>query len=205
MGPRRLTRSRVFRAVALGAAVAPIGIAWGVASCILADPPPSLPTLPPLLPQIEVDSVVPPLPILTSWPSAGGLNFAVPVSFPIPNAPQNVVVFEDYGTPASVIAKSVKVPPPLDGGSQVLLQFNLPKPPDESCHYVWLWAGDGTSFTATQADPPLSPATLTCDPAECTFVKWLYDPVATGACSLFDAGPLPAVPEASAGVKLKID
>jgi hypothetical protein len=198
MGPRRSNRSRVLRAVALGAAVAPVGIAWGVASCILADPPPSLPTIPPLLPQIQVASVVPPPSVcLTNWPE-GAFNFVVPVLVPTPNVKLNAVVIEDYGEPASKIVDIPAISAPLDGGSLYEVPLSVPKPVDTSCHTISFWTGDSAWSTTDNV-----PATLAC--TECWFVEWVYDPSGTCNCSIYDAGGLPTAPDAAVDVVLKID
>jgi hypothetical protein len=198
MEPRRLIRSRVFRALALGAAVAPMGIAWGAWSCILADPPPSLPTIPPLLPQIQVDSVVPPpSACLTNWPE-GAFDFVVPVLVPTPDATLRTVVIEDYGKAASIIVDEPITPSALDGGSLYMVPVSVPRPLDTSCHTIWFWAGDDTWSTTDTV-----PATLAC--TECVSLWWVYDPSGTCDCTIYDAGGIPGVPDAPADTGLKID
>jgi len=159
MGPRRAFRSIAGVAVALG-----LG---GVAACVLADPPAALPVAPIEAPEIEHQSVQPPIgDILTTWPT----QIFVPVAA---DSRESSLDWQ------WLIDQEVILSPPrgqdieADGG--VMIDF-LPQPPlslDE-CH----------TLEVRVAYPDLTGGDN---------VVWFYTPTGNFEnCPVFDAGPLDA-------------
>jgi len=203
MGPRRLTRSRILRAVALGAAVAPLGVAWGLASCILADPPPSLPVILPEQPKVL--NTFPPPGNFTNWQS--GLNFVVQVLPINPNDGVLYAMVEDDGTANSRLLATPHNVPAGDGGA-IEVSVPAPAPSDSSCHTYTLYvdAVEDSPPSGSWSTSPGPPGTVTCNPGLCVRVVWNYEPTGSGAtCPSFDAGGLPDVHVEASSDTITID
>jgi hypothetical protein len=174
------------RKVLAGLALASMGFA-GTASCILADPPPTLPTYIELPPVIYGNSAMPPASLITvGWPQAGVLEFTVPVQV---YGSTNFYVFEDYGglDGGVQIQTDLRTLAPEDGGGVQLIDFSADLGGDSgaSCHTITLFA-DADSSAAPNAPTGC---------VLCSYVTWTYDPTGAGGCATFDAG----APEASRG------
>jgi hypothetical protein len=189
MGPRRLTRSRVVRAVVLGVAV---GLLWAATSCILADPPPGL-AIPPALPP-TVTSIEPHESIITVWPP-GALTFNVDVDLVNPPpAYLNWAMVQDNGTVDSrLVGNACTACGPADDGGGVSISVPVSLS-DSNCHTYTLFLDTG-KFEGNAGDPAWNPqpggppAVVTCSsPSLCAAVEWLYDPTGAGNCPDFDAG-----------------
>jgi hypothetical protein len=168
------------RTLLMAIGVAPLGvaIAAGAASCVLADPPPALETIPELSPQILSGSVPPGGITVTNWEATGNLSFVVPVQI---YARTNFLVFWDYrnpllrtaGPPTSPTAAS----PSVDAGGIEVVSFTLNPLPQPSCHTITFFA---------DADETLMEAPFSCQ--NCTSISWTYDPTGGGGCPTYDAG-----------------
>jgi hypothetical protein len=181
-------RSRRFRVRRALPALAALGILAAAVSCILADPPPALPTIPPQPPVIYGSSSVPPTTSLIT--GTGSLSFSVPVGVDFNTS---FYVFVDYGTPASTFpsaGQQPKIPmtgPIADGGGVQLVDFTLEPPlPPTTCHTITLFAD-----VANDSPEKNTPAALTCAPLSCSYVSWIYDPSGAGLCPEYDAGGVP--------------
>jgi hypothetical protein len=202
MRRERLTRSSALRALALGAVVAPLWVAWSATSCLLADPPPALLNIPPEVPLILKGSVAPPLgQILTAWPN-GGLVLNVPVQVLDPNQTYWLLVMKDYLTPNSVPLSTLKgssyyrpfsQTDPDAGFIETPTVAPIPIPTDPNCHTFWFFVGPSTGNPEV---PSLSPeqvptGDVVSAPSGYDVVSWTYDPSGgLGACAAYDAGVL---------------
>jgi hypothetical protein len=214
--------------MALGAIVAPLWIAGSAASCLLADPPPELPSSQ-QTPSIITDSVVPPPgSIFANWPT-GGLELYVPVLAVDTTETYQFVVMEDYGTPNSVPLsyappRTAGTPctspqfncffaPPDGGGIESVPVPPIPIPMDSNCHTLTLFVGASPfAFPTEDAAPSLSVAPASTSQGYIVTsvfgkkdqVTWNYDPSGGfGLCPVFDAGGLtdssPDTPTDAAG------
>lgn len=200
-----LTRSSALRAVALGAVVAPLWVAWSATSCLLADPPPALLTIPTQVPMILPGSVPPAGAIFTNWP-AGGLQLKVYVQLLDPTATYQFLVMEDYGTPNSA---PLSPPSKFNGfftqtnpdGSAI---EEVPVPPiplavdDPNCHTFSLFvapaaAGSGSGHISSlqaqqqQKDGPYFVSSF----LGSAVISWTYAPAGGLAeCAAYDAAGL---------------
>jgi hypothetical protein len=194
---RRLLSKRLrFRHVA--PILASLGLFGSAASCILADPPPALPTVLPQAPLIDPNSAAPPpnqLP--TNWLENGTLTFTVPVTV---DFAANFYVLVDYLTPVSVYPPGQPTPssaePVADGGGVQLITFTLnPPEPANTCHTITFFAdlANDPMFSLNKGGlgSSASSATLTYTPGYCTSVTWFYDPTGVANCLKFDAGGIP--------------
>jgi hypothetical protein len=185
-GARRVAGSRWRTlSVVAGTAVVPLA-ALAALSCVLADPPPELPVLPPQAPQINAEAAVPPVGCVASWPSDS--NFIVPVSILNSGQGLSYVVLEDYLTPSSTPAVSYQTKSANDSGSFLLTLFlRQALYADAGCHTFTLFVGDGTwvpeNATGTGG------AGINCGPPLCASIEWATP--ACGGCPVFDAGALP--------------
>jgi hypothetical protein len=182
-GSRR-SWARVVRARAFVATALLLGVALLAPSCLLVDPPPALPTIPPGAPVILTESVSPPSPGLTNWTEDAELTFVVPVQVNDPTSTFQWFVFEDYNTPISALINHSASTADLDGGDIQVVDFTLSPPPGTSCHTIRFFADADPGVDFTMAVP----ASLTC--LLCTQITWIYDPSGTGDC-LYDAGSIP--------------
>jgi len=198
MGTRRLTRSRTWCALALGGVLAPMGALFATGSCILADPPPALPTILPQQPQVLTTD--PPQGTFTSWP-VGLLTFIAQVQVINPTDPVLYAMLEDEGTAGSkLVTPAGTQAQPGDGG--VIVVTVSATPSDTNCHTFTLFLdaiednnGGWVEFVGT-------PATVKCTQSLCRTVLWTYQPRgSSGTCPVFDAGGLPAMRDASADTK----
>jgi len=181
-----------------------LGIFGGVISCVLADPPPALPTILPEAPLINANAALPPnYQFITDWPESGSIPFSVPV---LVNNPTKLYVLLDYGTPSSSYPSSqpqtaptdggppsnLAVPVPDGGGVQVIDFTLLPPTPPEVCHTITFFAdlADDPMILLNKGGPGF-PATLSYTPALCSTISWVYDPTGVGDCMKFDAGGIP--------------
>ena len=166
-------------------AVSPLGVA-GVVSCILADPPPALPTYIEQKPYIDVDSVSPPVGSVSGWPADGAITFSVPVLL---FAMTNFYVFENAHTSISRPGPTISPQSPsVDGGGYQLISFSY-RPSDRfTCQTITFYA-DADPHTVEPGSGPTS-ETLTCT-SLCSSVSWTYDPTGGGGCPSFDAGRVP--------------
>ena len=198
MGTRRLTRSRTWCALALGGVLAPMGALFATGSCILADPPPALPTILPTQPLVL--TTYPPQGTFTNWP-VGGLTFIVQVQVDNPTDGVLYAMLEDEGTAGSkLLTPSSDQAGPGDGGMIVVPVSATPT--DTNCHTYTLFLdaiednnGGWTEFFGT-------PATVKCTQSLCTQVHWTYQPPGSaGTCPVFDAGGLPVIRDAGPDTK----
>jgi|HubBroStandDraft_2_1064218.scaffolds.fasta_scaffold152356_2 hypothetical protein len=180
-------RSLLFRALAFGALALTVGLGAALASCLLLDPPPALPTVPLGAPQILTESLVPPLDSVLSWPQASeSLTFVVPVQVNDPSTPYAVYFFEDYGSPNSKnVGGPVQSSTDTDAGTIQVFNFSVSPPPISGCHWFTVFADADN----TEEPPPPSGPVLTC--LLCQQVTWFYDPVGAGGCGTPDAGGIP--------------
>jgi hypothetical protein len=207
----RLRRASVLRAFALGAVLAPLVVAWGAASCVLADPPPALFNIPSTVPSIQTGSVVPPAgQIFTDWPR-GGLRLTVPVEVVDPNQTYWFLVMKDYRTPNSVALSTVPRSPYYNAFSQTnpdggfLESPIIPlieAPADPNCHTYWFFVGPSTtsgmpSLAPEQGSPGLGYFVYA--PSGFDMVSWIYSPSGgIGTCAAYDASGLAdTAPEAA--------
>jgi hypothetical protein len=171
--------TRASRATPVTRAAFVVGIiAWApivcrlLVACIIADPPPSPPTLPAEAPMIVQSSVVPPRPWFSTWPSA----FEVPVSNPAPAQAFSWAFSIDYsaqGPPGNGnVISQYSQPPEPDGGLQVV-EVPLGAPDSGGCHTVEFLLGPNDTTV-------LTPQTAT------DSVVWTYAPEGLGVCPPFD-------------------
>ena len=178
----RTRRSRVLRGFALAASAAPICVAWILSSCVLADPPPTLPTIPPAMPSIVKASMTPPAGTFTGWPT-GAFTFGIAVQVINPTDAVHYAMVEDDGTPAASLLQTAHTAGPGNYG-QITLDIAATAPGDGNCHTFTLYV-DAIEDASWQAYPP---STVTCDPNLCNPVTWLYEPASGAGCPAFDAG-----------------
>jgi len=188
----RLTRSSALRAIALGAVVAPLWVSWSAASCLLADPPAALLSIPPTTPFILQGSVLPPAgETFTDWPATGLLLY-VPVTVFNPTATYQFLVMEDYMTPNSVPLTKIlggtyyaPFAANSDGGATVVPVPPIPKPSDPNCHTFSLFVGSTLLLDDT------GQGYTVLFPSGSDQVNWTYDPSGgLGACASYDAAGL---------------
>jgi hypothetical protein len=211
-----LTRSSALRAIALGAVVAPLWVAWSATSCLLADPPPALLNVPPEVPLILKGSVAPPLgKNLTAWPP-GGLKLTVPVQVIDPNQAYWLLVMRDYLTPNSAPLSTLvggqnspnsywrsfsQIDP--DAGfieSPIVPPIQIPN--DPNCHTYWFFVGPSTGNPQVPSISPEQESTgdVVSAPSGYDVVSWTYDPSGgLGACAVYDAGVLADASDATDG------
>ena len=189
----RLRRASVLRAFALGAVLAPLVVAGGAVSCILADPPPELPTVPPQVPYILRESVVPPADqIFTDWPD-GGLDLIVPVEVLNPILQYQYLLMKDYMTPNSAPAGArysgaLGPPNPDAGGFELVPIIPIEKPLDANCHTYSLFVG--LSLVPQLSANPEQGFTVRAS-AGSDMVTWTYSPSGgIGTCAAYDAAGL---------------
>jgi hypothetical protein len=181
---RAAIAKRLRRAAFVVVAVSPLGVV-GVASCILADPPPALPNYIEQNPQIDIDSVSPPVGSVSGFPADNGaITFSVPVLL---FARTYFFVFENAHTSISkVVAPLPPESPSVDGGGYQIISFQYVPSDRFTCQTITFYAdADGTNpFHAQTSD------FLTCT-TYCTSVSWTYDPTGGGGCPTSDAGRVP--------------
>jgi hypothetical protein len=182
MRPSASTRSRLLRALALVAAVAPLGVAWAAASCIIVDPPPALPPIPAAAPKVR--PVLPAEANFTNCPGTG-LSFIVEVQVLNPNDSLHYVLIEDENTANATQPNPPALAPPGDGGS---FTIDVPTscPGDSNCHTFTFYADTSEDPAWSVAQGP--PATVTCTPMLCARQQWFYEPSGATGCPVFDAG-----------------
>jgi hypothetical protein len=190
-----LTRASTLRAIALGAVAAPLWFAWSAVSCVLADPPPELPTILPQTPFILQGSVLPPAgQIFTNWP-AGGLEVYVPVTVLDPTVPYDYLLIEDYGKPNSYAPSTFPSAdtyfgtfgPSQDGSAnEVVPMPPIAVPLDRNCHTFSVFVG----FSLSLISPASGQGYVVSGPSGLDMVTWTYDPSGDGDCAAYDAAGL---------------
>jgi hypothetical protein len=188
----RTTRSRILRALALAAAVSPLGVAWSIASCVLADPPPSLSPIPPEMPTIIKGSMTPPEGIFTGWPV--GTPFVVPVQVINPLDQVLYAMVEDDGTPAATLITSSRLSQQIAGpvnSGRITIPIDATIPGDGTCHTFTLYV-DAIEDEPTAGQWSASGPVVMFNPLLCNVVRWTYVPAGgTGDCPIpYDAGTL---------------
>jgi hypothetical protein len=173
-------------------------LAWGaivaasLSSCVLVDPPPTLPAVPELPPIVQSSN--PPGPVLTTWPTEG---FAITVYVSDDTAPIYTVAFEDYSDAKGVneilprgSAVEWPAPPGNTSETRTIVIRDLSPPMGPGCHTLEIILAN--SFSGAQPNPPGG-----------TVLSWLY--VGSGSpldcMSNYDAGAAAdgAFPPADAG------
>jgi hypothetical protein len=190
-----LSRSLAMRAALVGAGLA--AIAGSFASCILADPPPALPIIPPAAPMLHSDSAYPPPGIFTGWP-LGGLTFVVQVQVLNPIEGVWYGMLQVEGTANSSLVPPTTALSPAGDGGLITLMVTPPAPSDSNCHTFTLvvdsyddgMQNNGMWFPMVGGMGV--PAALPCNPLLCTTIQWTYEPAGSaGTCPVFDAGVPP--------------
>jgi hypothetical protein len=176
----------MLRRLAFGAIAVAVGLAVLLASCLLLDPPPALPTLPLQAPTILTGSLVPPNTSVVNWTQdSETLDFVVPVAVDDPTTRFAAYAFEDYGFPTSQLVYSGESTPNADGGPVQLINFSVSPPPPSGCHTFTFFA-DADDNTAVN---PVKAGLLDC--LLCQQVTWFYEPTGGGDCPALDAGGIP--------------
>jgi hypothetical protein len=156
------------------------GIARGLVSCIIADPPPEPPELPTEAPSICVGTQ-PPSPgvALTQWP----LDFVVPV---LSSTPFVYAVYVDYSYPKNTtpLTAGTGFGNP-DGGCQLVEMHGLTAPPGGACHVVSFYAAANPLNSGVEQ---FSVPGIVLGADTQAVVTWYYQENGQGACSSFDAG-----------------
>jgi hypothetical protein len=174
------------RACALGLCA---GCLAGFVACVLADPPPELPTVPQSPPRIESTAVVPPTnTVISVWPT----TFIVPVDLDNPTVDFEWRAFVDFNPNTGTFqASGTSRANGGDAGTRIV-DTPIPPPRDlTSCHVVEFlvaihFVGNAQhEFDSVGGDG----------------VAWMYNPSGDPAgCPTFDAGSLvdgsfPPVPD----------
>ncbi len=159
--------------------------AFAHGGCVLADPPSTLPAVPPTAPGIE--SQEPGSLVLAAWPT----RFAITVNVVDPTVILYWEAFEDYTegatNPVLPSGRPAEWKPEGDAGqTRTLLISNLDSPVGPGCHTVTIVVAN--SFTDHVPDPPGG-----------VYADWIYSP--GGDCTSYDAGPLAdgSFPDSAAG------
>lgn len=193
MPSARTTQSRILRAVAIAAAASPLGVAWALASCVLADPPPSLSPIPTEMPEILRNSAVPPEGTFTGWPV--GTPFQVTVQIINPTEPVLYAMVEDDDSSAAAL---IPMPNheigPSPGGTITIPIPEATVPADGNCHTFTLYVDaieDGITTSGSAGAWSAMNGAVTCNPQLCNSIKWTYEPAGLGGtCPAFDPGAL---------------
>jgi hypothetical protein len=161
-----------------------------VASCVLADPPPTLPPVPNEPPDLGLAAAVPQQGPIATWPDTVD-GFLVPVYVGDPSQSVEWVAYLDpnpyVGVDIPISSNKNGTPAPLlaaDGGWVRLIRAVLPEPVDPGCHTILIVVAYAFNPGPGEKLTPVSP------PGGST-ISWTFnnsgDPL---SCGSYDAGSL---------------